>query len=109
MSLCFLTHLLRLRRSGIILFYLQYIFFCGSLASVMSYSNIEENKSTSVEVILWCLYRSACLLVSQLVAKFALFFENSDSFGKPGYGLARERDRRTVAVRFVINTPLDSG
>ena len=54
-------------------------------------------------------YGSRCLftaspLVSRLVAKFTLFFENSDSFGEPGYRLARERDRRTVAARFVIST-----
>jgi hypothetical protein len=35
-------------------------------------------------------------LGSQLVAKFTLFFENSDSLGKPRYGLARERDGRTL-------------
>ncbi|SRR6266436_4949478 len=36
-------------------------------------------------------------LGSQLVAKFTLFFENSDGFGESWYGLACERDGRTLS------------
>ena len=73
--------------------------------------NIEENRSTEVILVykntkpitmgtppvssrVWGRHMIAGVfiglpaLVSQLVAKFTLFFENSDSFGKPGYGLA---------------------